>query len=90
MPDEPGRLKERVACCFVGFWKQYQWGLLRLAEARALVISLRATDFELRDGGLMGVIVGRGKKRRVAVDVVVQSVEEELSQAELLRFNLQF
>ena len=41
MSDEIGRLKETVAICFVGIWRQYKGGLLRLSEAIALVSSLR-------------------------------------------------
>ena len=62
MSDEPGRLKETVAICFAGKWRQYTGGLLRLFEARELVTSLTDRYVGLRDGGLMGVSVGRGKK----------------------------
>ena len=54
MSDEPGRLKEIVAYLFVGYWRQYQWGLLRLAEPNDLVKSLRVAHLELGwgfDGG---------------------------------------
>ena len=53
MSDEQGKLKETVACTFVGLWKQWKWGLLRLAECKALVKSLKIAFVKLRDGGLM-------------------------------------
>ena len=90
MSDEPGRLKEVVAMCFAGMWRQYRGGLLRLSEAELLVTSLRDRYVELRDGGLMGVSVGRGEKKQLAVDEVLSSLEAQLSEAELLRFNLVF
>ena len=90
MSDEPGRLKETVACCFVGQWRQYRGGLLRLEEARSLVISLRRSYLELKNGGLMGVAVGRGKKKQAAVDSVLEMIAEQMSQAEVLRYNIHF
>ena len=38
----------------------------------------------------MGVFVGRGKKKQAAVDEVLASLEAQLSDAELLRFNIVF
>ena len=90
MSDEPGRLKETVAFMYVGYWKQYKDGLLRLAEAKDLVKKLRATHRELKDGGLTGVAVGRGKKKVAAVDAALEDVEKRLSEAEVLRLNLHF
>ena len=65
-------------------------GLLRLSEAELLLTSLRDRYVELRDGELMGVFVGRGKKKQLAVDEVLSSLEAQVSEAELLRFNLVF
>ena len=90
MSDEPGRLKETVAFMYVVHWKQYKDGLLRLAEAKNLVVSLRVTYGELRDGGLTGVAVGRGKRKLEAVEAALEGVVERLTEAEVLRFSLHF
>ena len=90
MSDEPGRLKEVVTICFASMWRQYTGALLRLSEAELLVTSLIDRYVGLKDKGLMGVSVGRGKKKQPAVDEVVASPEAQLSEAELLRFNLVF
>ena len=83
-------MKGTLALLFVSHWKQWKWGLLRLAEARALVKALRASHVEQRDGGLMGVGVGKPKKKQVVVDGLLAKAEADVAQAELLSYSLQF
>ena len=90
MSDEPGRLKGTLALLFGSQWRQWKCGLLRLEEGRALVKALRASLVEQRDGGLMGVGVGKPKKKQDLVDELLGKGEADLSQAELLSLNLQF
>ena len=58
-----GEVKEFLVLSLGLFWEQWQENEERLHEARLIVRSQSRGHRLSRDGGLMGVVVGRGKKR---------------------------
>ena len=83
-------VKEFLLLSLGNLWEQWRENEERLHEARLIVRSLSRGHRLSRDGGMKGVVVGKGKKKNEIVESMLQDAELSLEEAMVHRDNCLF